>query len=151
MWRWSRVQRHNLIAFFFLIRTGGALFYFLIRILEGKWRWSWFQRQLSFLFFLIRRGTVKIGTIQRRLAWPLRKDDTHKSRSVNHSFCKTQNVHENGRRESSEALDHTILHRISVRIQPWGRFFASSHVGKVIFFVFRPIFFINTAFPTFFY
>ena len=25
----------------------------------------------------------KIGTIQRRLAWPLRKDDTHKSRSVN--------------------------------------------------------------------
>ena len=29
------------------------------------------------------RGTsVKIGTIQRRLAWPLRKDDTHKSRSV---------------------------------------------------------------------
>ena len=29
------------------------------------------------------RGTsVKIGTIQRRLAWPLRKDDTHKSRRV---------------------------------------------------------------------
>ena len=24
--------------------------------------------------------SVKIGTIQRRLAWPLRKDDTHKSR-----------------------------------------------------------------------
>ncbi|KAF8084021.1 hypothetical protein N665_0738s0010 [Sinapis alba] len=23
----------------------------------------------------------KIGTIQRRLAWPLRKDDTHKSRN----------------------------------------------------------------------
>ena len=23
----------------------------------------------------------KIGTIQRRLAWPLRKDDTHKSRT----------------------------------------------------------------------
>ena len=29
------------------------------------------------------RGTsVKIGTIQRRLAWPLRKDDTHKSRRI---------------------------------------------------------------------
>ncbi|KAK1441127.1 hypothetical protein QVD17_06965 [Tagetes erecta] len=28
------------------------------------------------------RGTSdKIGTIQRRLAWPLRKDDTHKSRN----------------------------------------------------------------------
>ena len=25
--------------------------------------------------------SVKIGTIQRRLAWPLRKDDTHNSRS----------------------------------------------------------------------
>ena len=30
--------------------------------------------------------SVKIGTIQRRLAWPLRKDDTHKSRSVNNFF-----------------------------------------------------------------
>ena len=28
----------------------------------------------------------KIGTIQRRLAWPLRKDDTHKPRSVNNSY-----------------------------------------------------------------
>ena len=26
---------------------------------------------------------VKIVTVQRRFAWPLRKDDTHKSRSVN--------------------------------------------------------------------
>jgi len=32
-------------------------------------------------------ASVKIGTIQRRLAWPLRKDDTHKSRSVNNFFC----------------------------------------------------------------
>ena len=28
-------------------------------------------------------SSVKIGTIQRRLAWPLRKDDMHKSRNVN--------------------------------------------------------------------
>ena len=34
----------------------------------------------------LRRSSVKIGTIQRRLAWPLRKDDTHKSRSVSHFF-----------------------------------------------------------------
>ncbi|KAK7274288.1 hypothetical protein RIF29_15371 [Crotalaria pallida] len=27
------------------------------------------------------RTSDKIGTIQRRLAWPLRKDDTHKSRN----------------------------------------------------------------------
>ena len=35
----------------------------------------------------LRRASVKIGTIQRRLAWPLRKDDTHKSRSVNNFFA----------------------------------------------------------------
>ena len=31
----------------------------------------------------LRGSSVNIGTIQRGLAWPLRKDDTHKSRSVN--------------------------------------------------------------------
>ena len=31
----------------------------------------------------LRGSSVKIGTMQRRLAWPLRKDDTYKSRSVN--------------------------------------------------------------------
>ena len=36
----------------------------------------------------LRGSSVKIGTIQRRLAWPLRKDDTHKSRSVNNFFEK---------------------------------------------------------------
>ena len=30
----------------------------------------------------LRGSSIKIGTIQRRLAWPLRKDDTHKSGSV---------------------------------------------------------------------
>ena len=34
------------------------------------------------------RSSAKIGTIQRRLAWPLRKDDTHKSRSVSNFFGK---------------------------------------------------------------
>ncbi len=34
----------------------------------------------------LRGSSVKIGTIQRRLAWPLRKDDTHKSRSVTNSL-----------------------------------------------------------------
>ena len=33
----------------------------------------------------------KIGTIQRRLAWPLRKDDTHKSRMY-HFFVKKVRV-----------------------------------------------------------
>ena len=35
---------------------------------------------------LLLESSVKIGTIQRRLAWPLRKDDTHKSRSVTNFF-----------------------------------------------------------------
>ncbi|KAH7420559.1 hypothetical protein KP509_13G012300, partial [Ceratopteris richardii] len=30
----------------------------------------------------------KIGTIQRRLAWPLRKDDTHKSRNGPNFFAE---------------------------------------------------------------
>ena len=28
MWRWNRVQRHNLVVFFFLIHIGGELFIF---------------------------------------------------------------------------------------------------------------------------
>ena len=43
------------------------------------------SRKTSFLDSL-RGSSVEIGTIQRRLAWPLRKDDTHKSRSVNNLF-----------------------------------------------------------------
>ena len=31
----------------------------------------------------LRGSSVKIGTLKRRLAWPLRKDETHTSRSVN--------------------------------------------------------------------
>ncbi len=42
---------------------------------------KWIAQSLSFLDSL-RGSSVKIGTIQRRLAWPLRKDDTHKSRDV---------------------------------------------------------------------
>jgi hypothetical protein len=39
-----------------------------------------------FLSDLLRESSVKIGTIQRRLAWPLRKDDTQKSRMVSNFF-----------------------------------------------------------------
>nr|KJB65083.1 hypothetical protein B456_010G079800 [Gossypium raimondii] len=43
---------------------------------------SWDQPALVFP-----SGTSdKIGTIQRRLAWPLRKDDTHKSRNCPNIF-----------------------------------------------------------------
>ena len=36
----------------------------------------------------LRGSSVKIGAMQRRLAWPLRKDDTHKSRSVNNVVAR---------------------------------------------------------------
>ena len=48
-------------------------------------------KKLSFVGFPSGFPSVKIGTIQRRLAWPLRKDDTHKSRSVTHFFFSTFN------------------------------------------------------------
>ena len=49
--------------------------------LQGPSQHSW-----QGLLDSLRGSSVKIGTIQRRLAWPLRKDDTHKSRSVNNFF-----------------------------------------------------------------
>ena len=33
-----------------------------------------------------KRSSAKIGTIQRRLAWPLRRDDTHTNREVHVFF-----------------------------------------------------------------
>ena len=57
--------------------------------------------------------------------------------------------HEKGRRESCGALDHCILHRIPVRIQPWGRFFPAPARENVIFQVSRLVLgssFINSFF-----
>ena len=39
-------------------------------------------RKLSSLLDTFRGSSAKIGTTQRKLAWPLRRDDTHKSSSV---------------------------------------------------------------------
>ena len=60
----------------------------------------------------LRGSSVKIGTIQRILAWPLRKDDTHKSRSVNNWKTygddngildkHTTNSHDNGSRSKRQ-------------------------------------------------
>ena len=44
----------------------------------------------------LRGSSVKIGTIQRRLAWPLRKDDTHKSRGVNNLLVFTSETNDHG-------------------------------------------------------
>ena len=40
----------------------------------------------------LRGSSVKIGTIQRRSAWPPRKDDTHKSRSENMCLNKLSSL-----------------------------------------------------------
>ena len=49
------------------------------------------DRKLSVLTDSLRGPSVRIGTIQRRLPLPLRKDDTHESRSANifSRTCKT--------------------------------------------------------------
>ncbi|KAL9393351.1 hypothetical protein Peur_012636 [Populus x canadensis] len=44
----------------------------------------------------------KIGTIQRRLAWPLRKDDTHKSRNGPNFFCGCGDGSNSGERVAKE-------------------------------------------------
>ena len=117
--------------FLFFNSPQGCTFLFLIRLSLGKWRWSRVQRHLP----------VPEGF----------RIDKNCPQNV-----QNRKVHENCRLESPEALDHCILHRISVRIQPCGRFFASSHLGKVDFSCFpaeffinsvpRPLFFINSVF-----
>jgi len=42
---------------------------------------SWYILEKVTTSFVSSETSDKIGTIQRRLAWPLRKDDTHKSRN----------------------------------------------------------------------
>ncbi|KAK4590017.1 hypothetical protein RGQ29_020547 [Quercus rubra] len=51
-----------------------------------------FKEENSKASKLVPSGTSdKIGTIQRRLAWPLRKDDTHKSRNGPNFFLLSSN------------------------------------------------------------
>jgi hypothetical protein len=57
----------------------------------------------------LRGSSVKIGTIQRRLAWPLRKDDTHKSRSVNNFFANIASGRgERLQNAASEGTSHNL-------------------------------------------
>ena len=60
---------------------GASDFFFGLGMIMKLLRYA---RVISIISDPLRRSSVKIGTIQRRLAWPLRKDDTHKSRSVSH-------------------------------------------------------------------
>ena len=51
-------------------------------MIDNKWA---AQRSLK---DTLRGSSAKLGTIQRRLAWPLRKGGTHKSRSANKSAAQ---------------------------------------------------------------
>ena len=50
--------------------------------------WTMCAQRMHDLPEPLRGSSDKIGTMQRRLAWPLRKDDTHKSRSVPSFYVK---------------------------------------------------------------
>ena len=64
------------------------------RILSSSTSWECAEQKecanfnVIFILDSLRGSSVKIGTIQRRLAWPLRKDDTQKSRMVSNFFGK---------------------------------------------------------------
>ena len=60
--------------------------------------------------------SIKIGTIQRRLAWPLRKDDTHTSRSVA-LFLSMQDRW----RAQSKSVDHAFLSKCVLPCRRWAR------------------------------
>ena len=57
-----------------------------------------------------RESSVKIGTMQRILAWPLRKDDAHKSRSVSDTVRKSKTRQEQERLAKSERKLMLELH-----------------------------------------
>ena len=56
-----------------------------------------------------RSPAVKLGTIQRRLAWPLRKDDTHNSRGTHHNFLLRTSVDARDRSTAAHHASHRQL------------------------------------------
>ena len=59
------------------------------------------------------RSSEKIGTIQRRLAWPLRKDDTHKSRMYH--FLHSNSVHVTSVLSPIARVSHSLCQIARVR------------------------------------
>ena len=66
----------------------------------------------------LRGLSVKIGTIQRSLAWPLHKDDACKSRSVNEqqTFIHTATRIKDGVVRHANATGAVLTNRISARV-----------------------------------
>ena len=71
------ISSTNIISTIFITQTAGGSDILLVYI------YIYIYVLLVFILLVYIHTFVKIGTIQRRLAWLLRKDDTHKSRSVN--------------------------------------------------------------------
>ena len=57
--------------------------YMYVRMYVYIYIYTFLYHNIIFILDSLRGSSVKLGTVQRRLAWPLRKDDTHISRSVN--------------------------------------------------------------------
>ena len=59
------------------------------------------SRKLTSLQDSLQGSPVKLGTIPRRFAWPLRKDDAHKSRSgsIVYKLASPQESHSHGLRQ----------------------------------------------------
>ena len=75
-----------------------------------------------------RGSSDKIGTIQRRLAWPLRKDDTHKSRSV-HNFFQVWKRTERVRKTKKHM--HFVSDSVAEWLRRWTRnALSSARVGS---------------------
>ena len=134
MWRWSRFQRHNWVVFFFLFALGGARFIFNSHFV-GKVALELGPAPDVASFFLIR---AEIEKFTKRVA--VRAVELSSGAFCTEFRCEQlcddvifSIFHEKGRRESCGVLDHRILHRIPVRIQPRGRFFSSSRLGKLDF------------------
>ena len=84
---------------------GAAILELLRDLRRGYPGRGWVSQRITIIIF--REPSDKIGTTQRRLAWPLRRNDTHKSRSVQHN-----NNHEN-----THEIDNPIRTRITITIQ----------------------------------
>ena len=94
--------------FNFLIRPGGALFYFLIRTLPAKWRWSRVQHHIWQAFFKFGPGVVVAsGTLRTPKAVPHLKVGQ-----------KCQNRHEKIWELTEIDINQSKLIEISMRVQP---------------------------------
>jgi hypothetical protein len=126
------------VGFFFQLVLRFGFLATLNPPLDGNDLVSHFEQRLAvlcaFLLDSLRGSSVKLGTIQRRLAWPLRKDDTRKSRSVfilndkasgwDRKFSNHENQADTDSREGSQKASAELARLASVPPRPVPDLFA---------------------------